>query len=60
MEIPNAMKRIEKIKWKTDLEIQPGFGVIQFSKKYNLVYFVTSNPGSIVFNNESLTIIQQV
>ena len=35
------------------METQPGFGVIQFfSKKYNLVYFVTSNPGSIVFNNE--------
>ena len=46
-------KNLEKIKWKTRLgNTARVWSNPIFSKKYNLVYFVTSNPGSIVFNNE--------
>ena len=46
-------KNLEKIKWQTRLgNTARVWSNPIFSKKYNLVYFVTSNPGSIVFNDE--------
>ena len=46
-------KNLEKIKWQTRLgNTARVWSNPIFYKKYNLVYFVTSNPGSIVFNDE--------
>ena len=46
-------KNLEKIKWQTRLgSTARVWSNPIFFKKYNLVYFVTSNPGSIVFNDE--------
>ena len=46
-------KNLEKIKWQTRLgNTARVWSNPIFYRKYNLVYFVTSNPGSIVFNDE--------
>ena len=46
-------KNLEKINWQTKLgNTARVWSNPIFYKKYNLVYFVTSNPGSIVFNDE--------
>ena len=46
-------KNLEKIKWQTRLgNTARVWSNPIFYKKYNLVYFVTSNPGSIVFNDK--------
>ena len=46
-------KNLEKINWQTKLgNTARVWSNPIFFKKYNLVYFVTSNPGSIVFNDE--------
>jgi hypothetical protein len=45
-------KNLKKIKWKTELGITARvWSNPLFSDKYNLLYFVTSNPGGVVFDN---------